>query len=246
MIDELSFLKKPKRFGNICKIYPPSVDQVLDDNNFPLYRKILTSSQEEIEDYYVEKEIKTRVPTPLEYLLSIAYKDKNLEAVVKNAFEFFTHEEVNFLYEQRMIVFGNLANILKEIESVEEIRRLEEENFFDFQNLVRESIGDNAIEPPNPDEDPRVKRIKAKGRYRDKIKAKQGSSLKLITSLAAICCMGYGLNPLNIGEISYASISVLIRFYQEKDKYETDIDSLLAGVDSKKVKPKYWIRNIED
>ena len=58
--------------------------------------------------------------------------------------------------------------------------------------------------------------------------------------------MGFGLNPLNIGEISYASVPVLIRFYQEKDKYETDVKSLLAGADSKKVKPKYWIRNIED
>ena len=46
--------------------------------------------------------------------------------------------------------------------------------------------------------------------------------------------MGFGLNPLNIGEISYASVPVLIRFYQEKDKYETDVKSLLAGADSKK------------
>jgi hypothetical protein len=34
--------------------------------------------------------------------------------------------------------------------------------------------------------------------------------------------------------------------YQEQEKYRLDIESLLAGADSKKVKPKYWIRNLED
>jgi len=64
--------------------------------------------------------------------------------------------------------------------------------------------------------------------------------------LASICCMNFGINPLNIGELSYASISILMRYYQEKEKYNIDIQSLLAGADSKKVKPKDWIRNIED
>ena len=58
--------------------------------------------------------------------------------------------------------------------------------------------------------------------------------------------MNFGLNPLNIGELTQYSVSVLIRYYQEKEKYETDIKSLLAGADSKKVKPQNWIRNIED
>ena len=58
--------------------------------------------------------------------------------------------------------------------------------------------------------------------------------------------MDFGLNPLNIGEISYASIGTLIRYYQEKDKYHTDVSSLLAGADSKNVHPEYWVRNIEE
>lgn len=88
--------------------------------------------------------------------------------------------------------------------------------------------------------------MKAKARYRDRVKAKQGKGLKFISSLASICCMEMGLNPLNIGEIAYAAIPILMQTYQEKEQYHLDIDSLLAGADSKKVKPKYWIRNLED
>lgn len=65
------------------------------------------------------------------------------------------------------------------------------------------------------------------------------------TLLAAICCMGIGLNPLNIGEMSYACVHWLIAMYQQNEEYDVDIRALLAGADSKKVKPKYWIKNID-
>ena len=88
--------------------------------------------------------------------------------------------------------------------------------------------------------------MKAKARLRDKIKAKSNKNIKLESTLAAICCMGIGITPLNIGEITYGSIHILMSMYQGKEKYELDIDSLLAGADSKKVKPKYWIKDLND
>ena len=121
-----------------------------------------------------------------------------------------------------------------------------EEEYFDFQNAIREALGEKKVEPPDPDEDPRVKRIKAKARYRDKVKAKKGMGITFGTLLVSICCMGIGINPLNVGELSYASVDSLIKTYQEKEKYETDIRALIAGADSKKIKPKYWIRNLDE
>ena len=114
--------------------------------------------------------------------------------------------------------------------------------------MIRESLGEKPAKPPepiNPNEDPRIRRIKEKARERDRIKAKQSgkSGISLDTCVTAICCMGIGLTPLNIGEISYASIGEIMRVMQNKEKYDIDIRSLLAGADSKKVKPKYWIRN---
>jgi hypothetical protein len=46
--------------------------------------------------------------------------------------------------------------------------------------------------------------------------------------------------------MSYASVGEIMRVMQDKEKYDIDIRSLLAGADSKKVKPKYWIRNTND
>ena len=242
-MNDCFFLGYPVEFKHICLIYPPKVKDVVANTSYGMYNKILTLSQEEIEDEFVEKGWDLdELLTPLEFLLNNAFHDKNIELITKRAFEFFIHEEVIFLYEQKAVLIGDI----KEVKKVEDLRILREEDFFDFQNLIREATGAKQVEKPNPNEDPRIKRIKAKARYRDKVKEKKGLGLKLGSSLAAICCMEMNLNPLNIGELSYAAISVLMNMYQEKEKYNLDIDSILAGGDSKKIKPKYWIRNLED
>ena len=232
----------PVEFKHLCMVYPPKICDTFKKNFF-LYSQILTLSQEEIEDEYVEKELDiSNLLTPFEYLLNTAYNDTTLRQFIKDAFYLFTHEEVTFLYEQKQIIIGDISTV----ESIEGLRILREEDYFDFQNLVREAIGKKRIEPPNPNEDPRVKAIKAKARYRDKIKAKKGQGISLQTTLSSICCMGIGITPLNIGELSYAIIPVLIETYQAKEKYQLDTDCLLAGADAKKIKPKYWIRNFEN
>jgi len=237
------FLGYPLDFNGICYIYPPSVKEVATTKNFQIYIKVLTYSQEEIEDEYIKNGYDLKnVLTPFEYVLNSAYNSLEFRGFLTKAFMFFIHEPVIYLFEEKKIAIGDL----KEVKTVDKLRTLEEKDYFDFQNLIRESIGMAAIEPPNPNEDPRVKAIKAKGRYRDKIKAKQGGGISLKTTLASICCMNLGLNPLNIGELSYAAIQALMSTYQEKEKYELDIDSLLAGADAKKVKPKYWIRNLDN
>lgn len=246
MIDAKFFLCEPKSYEGKCYVYPPKVREMITDDHFSFYRKILTISQEEVEDIYVEKKIEGNFPTPFEYLFINAYNSKEVEALTKKAFEFFLHEPVNFVYEEKKIVIGDLAQILKGAQSMKDFRIIEEQDFFGLQNLIRESLGEKTIDPPNPGEHPQVKKMKAKARYRDKIKAKQKDGLGLTAFLASICCMKIGLNPLNIGEISYAAAQLLLRYYQEQEKYETDIRSLLAGASSKKIKPKYWIRNIED
>jgi hypothetical protein len=247
MINEKVFLKFPLNFKNKCKIYPPSINEVIKDERFSLYRKLLTISQEEIEDEFNEKELDMNdLLTPFEYLLNNVYNHKEIRAIACEAFKFFIHEDVTFLCEHKKIVIGKLEEVISNVSSIDDLIIIEEEEYFEFQNLLREALGEQKISPPDPNENPKIKKMKAKARYRDRIKAQSGVGLKLSSSLVSICCMNFGLNPLNIGELSYAAIHPLIRYYQEKEKYQLDIDSLLAGADSKKIKPKYWVRNIED
>jgi hypothetical protein len=75
------------------------------------------------------------------------------------------------------------------------------------------------VVPPDPNEDMIVKKVKAAARRRERLKNKKSGGTSLTTLLGAICCMGIGLTPLNIGEISYASIDIIVSLYQQKEKY---------------------------
>jgi hypothetical protein len=37
--------------------------------------------------------------------------------------------------------------------------------------------------------------------------------------LVSICCMGIGITPLNIGEMSYTALESIVKKYQDKEKY---------------------------
>lgn len=251
MSKELFFLGEPVQFKPGIKIYPPTVKEVVNNYNYNIYSHLLTYSQEDIEDEFLEAKKKLEIyPTPLEFLLNNSYHNKSYREKCQEAFKFFLHTEVVFLYELKIIVVGNPNEELKKIKSLEDLITINEDEFFDFQNLIRECVGKQQVEKPDPNEHPKIKEIKRRARARDRLKAKQAKKTKegisLYTSLVSICCMGLGITPLNIGEMSYIALDSILRRYQEKEKYQLDIDSLLAGADSKKIKPKYWIRNFED
>lgn len=249
MSKELFFIGAPAEFKPGIYVYPPTVKEVITNGNYGSYVRVLTYSQEEIEDIFVkEKKELDQLLTPMEFLLNNCYHNSDYERICKDAFRFFLKTDVEFLYEKKLILIGKMEDILKNISSLDNLIFISEEEFFNFQNLIRLAVDKKPVEPPNPNEHPKIKAMKAKARYRDQIKAKQNAKngITLFTTMASICCMGVGLSPLNIGEISYVAMQAVLGQYQNKEKYQIDIDSLLAGADSKKIKPKYWISNLEE
>ena len=69
MIDERIFLGYPIEFKDICKIYPPTVNDVVGNKDFLIYQSLFTMTQEELEDAYAADERITQIPTPFQYLL---------------------------------------------------------------------------------------------------------------------------------------------------------------------------------
>ncbi len=248
-----SFLCLPQKFKNICTIYPVTVNQVLREETKQLVN-LLTISQEEIEDFFIDKTDKDgksiKPPDPFTYIMGNSQYNKEFEKKVIDSFQLYIHEPVSLQYPAGSIVIGDLQTEFLKISSIEnmlkELRIINQDNFFEFQNAIRRSMGDKELEPPNLNENPRIREMKAKARYRDRIKAKKGIGITFEETLVSICCMGIGLNPLNIGEISYAASKKLVEKYQQKEKYDIDIRSLLAGADSKKVKVQYWMNKNND
>ena len=250
MINDKVFLGFPIQFKDICKVYPPKVKDVVGNEDFMICQALFIMTQEELDEAYLKDESVTQVPTPFQYLLMNYYQDEEMKDKIEEAFTLFVHEPVTIVPEIEMLLIGKREDELDPDVDLENPRLLTEENFFDFQNTIRISMGMEEAKIPDPEEenlDPRIKRYKMKVKEHEKIvnKKKSKTAPTLGTLLAAICCMGIGLNPLNIGEISYACVQWLIAMEQQKEEYDVDIRALLAGADSKKVKPKYWIKNLD-
>ena len=251
MIDERILLGFPIDFKDICQIYPPTVNDVVGNKDFGIYQSLFTMTQEELDKAFLQDERVTQVPTPFKYLLINYYQDEVVREKIHEAFTFFVHEPVTIVPEIEMLLIGKSEDELDPDVDLEEPRLLTEENYFEFQNMIRQVMGIEMEKPPDPEEenlDPRIKRYKMKIKQSEQLvkKKKAKNAPTFGTLLTAICCMGIGLNPLNIGEISYACVHWLITMEQQKEEYDIDIRALLAGADSKKVKPKYWIKNIDE
>ena len=252
MINEAGlFLGQPQDFNGKFKVYPPTVNDVVNNQKFSQYATAFLITQEELEDEFIDKVDEEGnplyIPTPMEFLLGNAYNDTEFEQIVLEGFEFFIHKKVVLLYEIKQILIGDLEEELNQKESVEDLILINEEEYFDFQNCIRICLGQKQEKPYIFEPNEKIRKMKAKARYRDKVKAKQaektGEAPNLSTLLASICCMGIGLTPLNIGEISYASLYKIFNTFQKHEKYENDVKSLMVGAKAKDINFKYWIRN---
>ena len=74
MLDAKTFIKLPRDFKGKFMIYPPSINEVVGNDEFGMYQKIFTISQEELEDDFVKQGASiSDVPTPYEYLFSSCF-----------------------------------------------------------------------------------------------------------------------------------------------------------------------------
>ena len=80
MSKEIFFLNEPVLFKTGIKVYPPTVHDVIANENYGIYSRLLTYSQEEVEDEFLEAEKTLEVyPTPLEFMLNNSYHHKGYE-----------------------------------------------------------------------------------------------------------------------------------------------------------------------
>lgn len=244
MSREAAFLGIPSRFNNSFQIYPPTVKQVVENPGYFVHVSLLTQTQGDIEDQFEKLGQTDNFLTPLEFLLFQVSSSQEIEKLVRQAFEFFTQEEIVFNLEQKAITVGrmDLNNPFAHI--------LIEANFHDFQNAIRIAVGRQPKTPEtplNPNDDPRVLALKRRFRKAERQKERgefsKHKGLTLATILGALCLMETGLNPLTVGSISYAAAEQLRLQYQEKESYHMQMRTLTSGFSTSKKVPEYWVKD---
>ena len=134
----------------------------------------------------------------------IASLDKEVNLMLKEAFKFFTHEDIFILLDNAQIVIG----------PAEEKHILTEEKFYELQRILKrmyflETEGEEII--IYDDDPPATKRLKMQMREnREKVRrakakkaAQEKSDLKLSDLIGSVTINNCGLNMENIWRITY-------------------------------------------
>ena len=249
--DVLKFQKgAPVFFYDVCAVYPATLGEIVDlgYSKFQMYLGAITAEKPVILN--PKKEDKELVEllkqlTDFQYLLMMTAVDSNANSTLKEAIKFFTHENAVFSIDPAQIIIG----------PIEEKHLLTEENFYDFQRLIRrmyfiEQEGEEII--IHADDPPATRRLKEQMRLnrervrkaKEKQAQREKSDLKfsdLIGSLAVNHC---NLNMANIWDITYYAFHDQLKRTGWRDEFNINNSAALAGAKLKKSQLKYWMRSI--
>ena len=238
-IQQKAFLNLPYIYSNICVIYPLTMKEIVSMGqvNYSSYLSILSMEVFDIVRN-AEKKGVTLEPDRInvfEYLIESAKQNYSFLLELKNAFRTFIREEVIILFDEYKIVIGDGTDK----------RFLNNDNFGDFQNIIRVQNKRDVREDPPKDESAFRRKMRLKSEYRDAIKRQQKANdpdapdfLALMNAL----CVYNQISPKELQDYSFFAFKNSFDTYQLRDKYDIDIRSLLAGADPKKVKPSPWIK----
>ena len=244
-----AFMGIPFLFGGdedpICLIHPIKVQEYIKlGNQYQQYLTLLTISEEELEDMSEkildpQQKADFLALTPFKYIMSMSQFNDTFLIDLKNAFSTFLKDEIHIIPQVQQIVVGK----------IDQGRIINEENFKDFQKILRLQNRLDAPEEVPENEHFMHRKFRLRRRAAKKAKAKKQAKQEDAPTFAdlvgSICVLGIGVTWENVGQLPIYTFYDLVNRYQRKEKYDLDVRSLLAGADSKKIKLKYWIRNSE-
>ena len=247
--DILKFQKgSPVLLDDICAVHSVTLGEIVDlgYSKFQLYLGTITAikpQSKKTDDPQITKILEKL--TDFQYVLLMTSMDLQSNQVLKQAFKFFTHQDVIFSLEPAQIIIG----------PVEEKHILNEEKFYELQHIIRRAYfleqegEDIIIDPHDP---PSVRKLKQQMlRNREKVrraKAKQAArekdDLKFSDLIGSITINNCGLNMKNIWNITYYAFHDQLKRMGWRDQFEINNQAALAGAKLKKSQLKHWMRSI--
>lgn len=239
VIKEQAYAGFPSRLPNVCDVYPGMMRDLLQmgSDNYGRKLGLLLLSEQDIQKIIKEKigdNKELQGIKPLEYLLQSANVNESFFLELVDAFATFIKEEILLLPKINAVLIGSTV----------EKRLITNENFEDFQNILRIQNRREVPEPPPENESEIAKKMRLAREMREAVKRKQqqkeggGQELADLLEIAEV----FGINYLDKSIYAFYG---LIQRHQLREKWNQDIQMLCAGADAKKIKAVYWGTNPE-
>jgi hypothetical protein len=231
-------------YNDICWIYPLKIKEIIGmgvnsyNEKISLLCSDIGTIQKELKKEGVP--IEDMCSSAFEYLLLQAYVDRTFLVKLQEAFFTFIKEKVRFLFDEKEILIGD---------DFSERRVLNEDNFEDFQNILREQNRLPVPEPIPKNETPMARKFRLRREQVAEAKRRQaekeGEIITLIDSISTLMCLVPGTTEEEIKRMSIYQFKERLSRAQARYKYDLDIRMIAAGADPKKIKPKHWFGKID-
>ena len=247
---EALLLGAPYNLSNICKIYQLTIDEIfLADNALGLdkyyhYVNLLTLEQQDIIEISKKKGLTVNElenVSVFDYIMLSAQFDNNFFLDLKTALSTFIKEEILISPKSKMIIVGN----------PKDKRIIGEKEFEELSRALRIFNKMRIKEAPPENETPMQKRFRLKREMRERVKEQQqkkqtdeNNGVDFADIMSSVCCMNVGINLLDLKKYTIYQIKTQLERGQAREQYYTELDMLMAGADSKKIKPEYYVRKI--
>lgn len=233
-----------QNFNDICWVYPLTISEIIGmgEDNYNEYLSYLITNVEDIyKDLRQQKISEEELNfSALDYLLIKCTLDNTFLLKLQKAFFTFIREKVHFSLENKEIVIG---------ENFSQKRILNNDNFSDFQNIIR---AQNVIPIPEKapeNESPMARKFRLRREQVAEAKKRQatknGNSVTLADSIETLICFNIGYSLEDIGKLTVYSFQRLLSRAQLKYRYDLDMRMIAAGADPKKIKPKDWVGKLD-
>lgn len=239
MIKEQAYCGYPSQLKGVCDIYPSMMRDYLKNTiQFSGRLGILLLTETDIANLIKEKSGKD-VPSEeihvLDYLLQSADHDDNFLLDLNAALSTFIKEDIYILPSYHAVVVG----------PPEDKRWITEDNFGDFQTILRVQNRKEVPEPPPENESAIARKMRLLKEKREAVKRKQQQKEGKEQELAELLEIAevFGINPM---EKSVYAFYGLVQRHRLREKWDQDLAMLCAGADPKKIKVEYWGDNSKE
>ena len=248
--DEILKFQKgtPVFLDDICAVYSATLGEIIDlgYSKFQEYLSIITATKPMVHnDKQLEQALNKL--SDFEYILMMVHMDMKTNQIMKEAFNFFTHEQASFSLDPAQIIIGPL----------QEKHILNEEKFYQLQSLIKRAYfleveGEEIIINKN---DPLpLKRLKMQMREnREKVRrakakeaAKKGTDLHFSDLIGSFTLNNCNVNGVNIYNMTYYMFHDQLKRMGWRDEYDINSRAAMAGAKMNKSQLKYWMRSINN
>lgn len=238
-----AFLGAAYPLGGLCLIHPTQVKTAvaMGNSTYNKYVNLLVMEEYELLDHFKEKGIALEKVDVFDNLMESSQRDRNFLLELQSAFRTFIREQITILPEAKIVLIGN----------DEQGRKMGKKEFYLFQQVLRiqNRIISTAEEIPE-NETPMQKKFRLRREQvnlaKKKQQSKEGGDKITFQDIMSSICAELHYTVEEVSEMSVYALHDVFERMMERQKYHTDVDSIMAGANPKKVKPKNWTRKLKD